>query len=98
MDEKISLEAIALYSDAYAEKILKKATEINPWEKHFNKPVPSGVQQQLDKMNVFMNMLLPFINSGKKPDLKKLALETGVDLLEAENLYNQLLSSLKKGK
>ena len=25
MDEKISLEAIALYSDAYAEKVLKKA-------------------------------------------------------------------------
>ena len=70
------------------QEILKKKIYFNKYEKYFpakaDNPIP---QKELDNMNRFMNLLLPYINAGTKPDLKTLAQQAGIDLEEAKDLY-----------
>lgn len=73
------------------EEILKKKIILNDYEMYFpekdDNPLP---KKDLDQINSFLTLLLPSINAGTQPDLQSLARQSGIDLKEAQNLYDQL--------
>lgn len=75
------------------EDILKRKIHLHEYETFFPEKNDNPIsQKELDKINRFMNLLLPYINAGKQPDLNVLAQHSGIDSEEAQNLYEQLRS------
>ncbi len=73
-----------------AGEILKKKIELNEYEKLFTKESTPGEQKELDKINNMIELMLPDINAGKKPDLRALAQKTGIDIRTIEDIALQL--------
>jgi len=76
-----------------AGNLLKKDVHLNRYTDLFEKEVPEDEQAELDKMNAFLNLLIPYINEGINPDLETLADEAGIEFETAEELYQQAKKS-----
>lgn len=76
--------------------IYDKKFEVNSLLNHFKKIDPPDEKNQLDKINHLLKLLLPYFNSGTKPDLQKLAAQANLPLDEAEDLYKQLAKQFRK--
>src|SRR5690606_6991403 len=63
-----------------AERIFNRKLEVNPYEKLFTTESSPEVKEELEKMNHFLQLALPAINAGKKPDVEALAKQAGVDV------------------
>ena len=75
--------------------ILGKDLQLNPYEEYFTvKPAPSE-QESLNKLNRFLSLALPFINSGQEPDVQALANEAGVDEETARELISHSIKKIK---
>ncbi len=70
--------------------ITGKKPVTDPYEKLFIKLVDKDSSEELNKLNFFMNLLLPYINSGTKPDIRQLANDSDVDIDTAQRLYDKL--------
>jgi len=80
------------------EEILKRKVPINEYETWFPEEVENPIpQKDLDRMNRFLNLLLPFFNAGTTPDLNRLARQSGIDPEEARSLYDQLKGKFGRG-
>jgi hypothetical protein len=72
------------------DEILKKKINLNEYENLFpEKEVDPISQDELDGLNRFMKLLLPYINGGKQPNLESLARQAGIDPETARDLYHQ---------
>jgi len=62
------------------EAILKRKINLNEYETWFPEQVDNPMPlEDLDKINRFMQLLLPYINAGTQPDLSSLARQSGIE-------------------
>lgn len=89
-DLKVNLSMFVAIRD-----ILKKDGDFHNYARLFSDTKKES-DPQLDKLNHFMGLLLPYFNAGTKPDLQKLAAQANLPLQEAEDLYQHLLQQFRK--
>lgn len=78
-----------------AERIFNRKLELNPYEKLFTTESSPEVNEEIEKMNLFLQLALPAINAGKKPDIAALAKQAGVDASLAEQLVANTMEKVK---
>lgn len=78
-----------------AERIFNRKLELNPYEKLFTTESSPEAKEEIEKMNLFLQLALPAINAGKKPDIAALAKQTGVDISLAEQLVANTMEKVK---
>lgn len=78
-----------------AERIFNRKLELNPYEKLFTTESSPEVKEELEKMNLFLQLALPVINAGKRPDVEALAKQAGVDVSLAEQLVASTMDKVK---
>jgi len=78
-----------------AERIFNRKLELNPYEKLFITESSPEVNEEIEKMNLFLQLALPAINAGKKPDVAALAKQAGVDVALAEQLVANTMEKVK---
>jgi hypothetical protein len=86
---RVNLTMISTASD-----ILKRKIKINEYEDLFSKETSPVVQENLDKLNTFLGLVMPDINAGRVPDIKALAVKAGVDIQTARALIKQIKGKL----
>lgn len=91
-DIRVSLSMVAA-----AGKILNRDIEINPYELLFtgNDDESEKDESLPDGHNLFLNLIIPYINENRLPDLKTLADQAGIDIETANELWN-IVSEHKK--
>lgn len=69
--------------------ILKKDIKINPYEKLFSETDSNQKvdDDQLNRLNDFLRLAMPYLNEGKRPNLKELAKKAEVDYDYAKQLW-----------
>ena len=73
------------------EEILRKKINLNEYEAYFpEKDDNPASEKELDHINRFMQMLLPYFNARTRPDLQSLARQAGIGIDTAQSLYDQL--------
>jgi hypothetical protein len=78
------------------EKVLKKHLEINPYARLFEAKASPESEAMMAKLNQFMALALPFVNSGTKPDVDALAKEAGVDPEIARDLLKKSMNKMRE--
>lgn len=78
-----------------AEQIFNTKLELNPYGKLFTTESSPEVKEEIEKMNLFLQLALPAINAGKKPDVEALAKQAGVDVSLAEQLVANTMEKVK---
>jgi hypothetical protein len=78
-----------------AERIFNTKLELNPYGRLFTAESSPVVKEELEKMNLFLQLALPAINAGKKPDIEALAKQAGVDVSLAEQLLANTMEKVK---
>lgn len=84
-----------------AEDILKKKIELNPYEGLFPPESTPESKGAVEKMNVFLQSVLPDINAGRIPDIESLAKAAGIDVSLAEQLVAntmERINAMRRGK
>ncbi len=81
-----------------AGEILKKEIQLHPYASLFEKESSKEEDEQLKKINKFMNMALPDINAGKQPDIPSLAKKAGIEVETAQDIMKQVLNKFNKMK
>jgi len=76
-----------------AGNILNRTIVLNPYEELFTKKTSPAEQEELDKINNVMNLILPDINAGREPDLQALSEKTGMDVKTIQTLASNLFKS-----
>ena len=75
-----------------AKEVLNATVEMNPYEKHFAKPVLPKDQKELDKINGFLRELAKRLNASKDYNIEELAKKAGIDDLEfAERIAEKFI-------
>jgi hypothetical protein len=75
--------------------ILGKDLKLNPYEKLFEHRSTPAEYDKMARLNHFLKLALPFINSGKEPDVEALAKEAGVDIKTARDLLKKSIGRIK---
>ncbi len=73
--------------------ILNRTIVLNPYEQLFTKKSSRAEQEELDKINNVINLMLPYINAGREPDLQALSEKTGMDVKTIQKLASNLSKS-----
>jgi hypothetical protein len=76
------------------EKILGKHLEVNPFEKLFDKSQGKGESEDLNRMNHFLKLALPYCNANKEINIKELARQTGLDEETATAMWKQVKENI----
>jgi hypothetical protein len=74
-----------------AEKILRKKIRLNEYDSLFSKETSKEEKEELSKLNKFMKLVLPYINTGQPLDVKYLAQEAGLDEETAKDILKQVM-------
>ena len=74
-----------------ANDILKRKTSLNEYEGYFSKELPKDEQGNLDKLNLLLKLLIPYINDGRVPDIEELAKEADVEIETARDLIKEIM-------
>jgi hypothetical protein len=82
---RVNLSMIKLTSN-----ILKKEIDINEYEELFSEKSSVDENEILDKLNTFIRLVIPEINAGNKPDIRKLAGKTGIDIDTAKSIVKEI--------
>ncbi|MDO9579181.1 MAG: hypothetical protein Q7J06_01225, partial [Bacteroidales bacterium] len=83
---RVNLSMISAASD-----ILKRKIRLIEYEDLFSKETSPPDQENLDKLNTLLILVLPDINAGREPDIKALAVKAGVDIKTARGLIRQIM-------
>ena len=75
--------------------ILQREPELNPYEKLFEVESKPAHTDMIARLNRFISLALPFINSGQEPDLVKLANKAAVDIDTARDLLQHSMGRIK---
>ncbi|MCC5908720.1 MAG: hypothetical protein JJU13_21055 [Balneolaceae bacterium] len=78
--------------------ILKKEIKLNRYDHLFYTESPNKESGELKKINAMITSMLPYINSGNKPDLDALAKQHGVDSEMAKDLYEQVMGQVEESR
>ncbi len=78
-----------------AGNILQKEIKVNIYESMFEIKPTEKEQEETDKINEAIQMMLPDINSGKQPDIEQVAKKTGVDAKTLNDLIQDVLNKYK---
>jgi hypothetical protein len=78
-----------------ASDILKRKIMLNEYEDLFSKVPSHSDQENLDKLNKLLRLVLPDINAGREPDIDALAIKAGVDIKTAQDLIKQIIGKFK---
>ncbi|MEI6885947.1 MAG: hypothetical protein WCO02_15750 [Bacteroidota bacterium] len=79
------------------QEILKKKINLYEYESLFpEKETNPMSQEDLNGLNRFMKLLLPYINAGTQPDLEILARQAGIEPETAHSLYQQIKNKFGK--
>ncbi|MCJ7806629.1 MAG: hypothetical protein MUP57_03660, partial [Clostridia bacterium] len=78
-----------------ASDILKRKIDILKYDHLFSKESSPAVKEGVEKLNMFLKLAMPEINSGLKPDIDALAAKAGIDSDTAKELIAQLNKKLK---
>src|SRR5690606_9516062 len=81
---------------ATAEQIFNTKIELNPYGKLFKTESSPAVKEEFEKINLFLQLTLPAINAGKKPDVETLAKQAGIDVSLAEQLMANTMEKVKE--
>ena len=71
--------------------ILKKKIELNPFAGLFEITPNPEESQGIEGLNVFLSLVLPYINNGTKPDIDALARQAGIDPELAADIYGNTM-------
>lgn len=99
MGYKLNMEAdiaVSISMLSVAKKVLEKHIDLNPYEKLFSKTKKEVDSQELERLNRFMALAVPYINAGKEIDVKQLAREADLDEITATSIWNNLKESLAR--
>jgi hypothetical protein len=69
----------------------KRKTSLNEYEGFFSKELSQSEQGKYDKLNLFLKLLIPYINEGSVPDIEELAEKADVDVETARDLLKQIM-------
>jgi hypothetical protein len=83
---RVNLSMISTASD-----ILKRKIRLIEYEDLFSLETSPSDQENLDKLNTLLKLVLPDINAGREPDIKALAKKAGVDIQTARDLIKQIM-------
>ncbi|MDP3001924.1 MAG: hypothetical protein Q8N38_02200 [Bacteroidales bacterium] len=86
---RVNLTMISTASD-----ILKKKIRLIEYEDLFSIETSPSDQENLDKLNMFLGLVMPDINAGREPDIDVLAVKAGVDIKTARALIKQIKGKL----
>lgn len=78
--------------------ILNKDIILNEYEDLFAKEQPAADTEHMNKLNALLGMALPDLNAGRKPDIKKLALRSGLDEESVESLLKHVYEKINNIK
>jgi hypothetical protein len=78
------------------ETVFKRRPEIDPYARLFEKTRSPQAEASLAKLNQFMALALPYINSGREPDIDALAKKAGVDPESAREVLTAALNKVKE--
>ncbi|WP_162341836.1 hypothetical protein [Cyclobacterium salsum] len=79
-----------------AREILNRPIELLPLELLFEKEVDPQTEEELDKINQFLALAMPDLNSGKEPDLEALAAQVGLDLEANRETLQGIFAEVRK--
>ncbi|NOY36344.1 MAG: hypothetical protein GXO83_02075 [Chlorobi bacterium] len=79
---------------ATAENILKTEIVLNEYEEIFSDEKDTEDNEEMEKINAFLTMALPDINTGRQPDIDALAEKAGVDINTARDLIREVMKKL----
>ncbi len=88
---RVNLSMLTISSD-----ILKRNIRVNEYDDRFTKETPPSDREVIDKLNRFMELVLPEINAGRQPDIEELALKAGLDKQTALDIFNHLKGRIDK--
>jgi hypothetical protein len=74
-----------------AQEILKKELVLNEYDHLFHRESTETNKEEIDKLNAFMQLILPDINAGRKPDIESMAKKAGVDIETARDIVRNVL-------
>jgi hypothetical protein len=79
-------------------KITGKNAEILAYDKYFDTEdeVTEAEANELKKINDFMKLVVPMVNSGEKPDIAKLAKKANLEASVAEQVFEQIKGQIEK--
>jgi hypothetical protein len=83
---RVNLSMISTASD-----ILKRKIRLIEYEDLFSIETSPLDQENLDKLNTLLRLVLPDINAGREPDIEALAVKAGVDIKTARNIIKQIM-------
>jgi hypothetical protein len=78
-----------------ASDILKRKIDALKYDHLFSKESSPAVKEGVEKLNIFLNLAMPDINSGLQPDIDALAAKAGIDRDTAKELIAQIDKKLK---
>jgi hypothetical protein len=73
-----------------AEKVLGQNKAKLPCQKLFTQEATPGSKEELQKLNLFLDQLMPAFNKGEELNLEALADEYGIDRKNAKDIFNEL--------
>jgi hypothetical protein len=74
-----------------ASDILKKKIKLNEYDQLFEvEPSPSN-KEKIDKINKLLQLALPDLNAGLKPNIEELAIKAGVDIKTAKDIIKRII-------
>ncbi len=77
------------------ENILNKEVRLNPYDSLFLKQEP-GADKEIEKLNHFLELAIPYYNSKQTLDISKLAEQAGITTQEAEKFWKLMLKNIEK--
>ncbi|MCF8254751.1 MAG: hypothetical protein K9I36_13550 [Bacteroidia bacterium] len=93
--ENLADVLVSLPMKTCAEEILNKTIDLIPYEHLFSKEISSKEQQEMDELNDFLHILIPYVNAGEEPDLQTLAQQAKLPYQTAQDLW-RIVSKHKK--
>jgi hypothetical protein len=77
-----------------AKRVLNVNVDMNPYEKHFAKKPSPEHQMEIDKINVFLKLLMDRLNKKKDYDIAELAEKAGIDIDNAEHIAESVIKKM----
>ena len=79
-----------------AEKILRKKIRLYEYESLFTTEPSGENQENINKINRLLEIVLPDINTGRRPDIEALAKKAGVDIETAREIVSKVINKINE--
>ncbi|MFT3949942.1 MAG: hypothetical protein QM763_23455 [Agriterribacter sp.] len=81
-----------------AEKILKKKIMLDEYVSLFEEEENPTDKEGVDKLNALVQLIVPYLNAGKEPDISMLARKTGYDAFTIKDVIAQMRQTIDRMK